>query len=171
MAANEASSKAGVKAEILSFLSERFAKGVESIELIGSPSRFHVREQGRAEAEDLGIYGEGMQRVFHIAMLFASVRDGILLIDEFENAVHASAFVPFAELIQTLAKRFGVQVFLSTHSAEVVEAWTSTKALCTDVVGYGLRPRETRGMEAVRFDGEQIHSLVEALGFDLRGLT
>jgi len=171
LAANEASSRTGVKAEILEFLRERFASSIESIELVDTLSRFHVRERGRSEAEDLSSYGEGMQRVFHIAMLFASVPGGVLLIDEFENAIHPGAFVPFANLLQALAARFKVQVFLSTHSAEVVDAWTSSESLRADVVGYGLRRKGGGGIEAVRFDGERLHALKEAIGFDLRGLS
>lgn len=171
VAANEASSRTGVKAEILSFIRERFVGNLEGIELVDTLSRFHVRERGRNQAEDLGSYGEGMQRVFHIAMLFASVPGGVLLIDEFENAIHASAFVSFAGLIQELAVRFNVQVFLSTHSSEVVDAWTSSEGLRADVVGYGLRRTKENHIEAVRFDGERLHSLKEAFNFDLRGLA
>jgi AAA domain, putative AbiEii toxin, Type IV TA system/ParB-like nuclease domain len=171
VAANEASSRTGVKAEIFAFFRERFVATLEGIELVNTLSRFHVRETGRVQAEDLGSYGEGMQRVFHIAMLFANVPGGVMLIDEFENAIHAGAFVPFATLIQDLARRFNVQVFLSTHSAEVVDAWTSSEALRAEVVGYGLRRAATGRIEAVRFDGERLHSLKEAFSFDLRGLA
>lgn len=169
--ANEASSRTGVKADILSFLRDRFVATLEGIELVDELSRFHVREHGRSQAEDLSSYGEGMQRVFHIAMLIASVPGGILLIDEFENAIHARAFVPFAQLLQELATRFKVQLFLSTHSAEVVDAWTSSETLRADVVGYGLRRASSGRIEAVRFDGARLHELREAFGFDLRGLT
>ncbi|MEP7120018.1 MAG: AAA family ATPase [Byssovorax sp.] len=171
VAANEASSRTGVKAEILTFLRDRFVGTLEGIELVDTLSRFHVRESGRTQAEDLGSYGEGMQRIFHIAMLFANVPGGIMLIDEFENAIHAGAFVPFAGLIRELAHRFNVQVFLSTHSAEVVDAWTSTETLRAEVVGYGLRRAATGRIEAVRFDGERLHALKEAFSFDLRGLV
>ncbi len=171
VAANEASSKAGVKKEIIEFLRETLVDGLESIELVNALSRFHVREHHRQQPEDLATYGEGMQRIFHIAMLFANARQGVMLIDEFENAIHVRALVPFASLLQQLALKFQVQVFLSTHSAEVIDAWTSSEKLRADVVGYGLRRTEDKRIEAVRFDGERIHKLKEAFGFDLRGLA
>ncbi|MBG6243325.1 MAG: ATP-binding protein [Candidatus Symbiopectobacterium sp. Dall1.0] len=39
---------------------------------------------------DLTSYGEGIQRIFYIALAFASCRNGVLLIDEYETAIHFS---------------------------------------------------------------------------------
>ncbi|MBL0266371.1 MAG: AAA family ATPase [Leptospiraceae bacterium] len=57
-------------------------------------------------------YGEGLQRIFYISLLFAYAENGIVCIDEFENAVYFGLLTKFTELIQYLAVEFNVQVFL-----------------------------------------------------------
>jgi ABC-type phosphonate transport system ATPase subunit len=165
--AYETSSQRGVLARVLAFFKEAMGVDLESIER--DELRFVVREKHQ-KGRDLGTYGMGMQRVFHIALRFASVAGGVLLLDDFETSLHAGVYAPLVCLLCDLAREFHVQVFLSTHSAEVVHAWT-TPSLRSAVVGYGLRRvpgQETS--EAVRFGGEKLHALHEAFGFDLRGV-
>lgn len=170
LSAHDASLRLGKKDQIVDFLRDKFAPQLSGIERADAfASGFVVREQARAEPLDLSSYGDGMQRAFHIAMLFAATQAGVLLIDEFENAIHARALVPFTLLLKALAREFQVQVFLSTHSDEVIEAWSSEEVLA-DVVGYGLRRATAGEIEAVRFDGQRLHQLRQAFGFDLRGL-
>ena len=72
---------------------------------------------------DLTQFGEGVQRIFHIGLLFAYARGGIVLIDEFENAIHYTLLRPFTRLVQELAIKFDVQVFLTSHSKECIDAF------------------------------------------------
>ncbi|HHM1300128.1 TPA: ATP/GTP-binding protein, partial [Klebsiella pneumoniae] len=44
---------------------------------------------------DLTSYGEGIQRIFYIALSFAACRNGVLFIDEFETAIHYSLLLEF----------------------------------------------------------------------------
>jgi len=82
-------------------------------------------------------YGEGLQRIFEIALSFAYCRNGVICIDEFETAIHYTLLVDFTRFIQELSDIFNVQVFLTTHSKEAIEAFVkngyknSDIALCT----------------------------------------
>jgi len=86
---------------------------------------------------DLSNFGEGLQRVFYIALQFASAENGVLLIDELENGIHYSLLEKFTEFIQKLAIKLNVQVFLTTHSKEAIEAFVNNQ-FENDDISYNL---------------------------------
>ncbi len=87
--------------------------------------RFEVNSKEFDVSKDLSAYGEGVQRVFQIALQFAAAKNGILLIDELENAMHYSLLEEFTQFIQKLANDFDVQVFVTTHSKECIDAFVN----------------------------------------------
>ncbi len=78
------------------------------------------------ETEDtipLNNLGEGVVRIFHIILALVNARDGVLLIDEFENGLHWSVQPKIWEVIFKLAKDLNVQVFATTHSRDCIEGF------------------------------------------------
>ena len=143
--------------------------GVQNIELADQFNRFLVSHDGFATAPDLGTFGDGMRRVFEIGLLCAGVRGGVLLIDEFENAIHTELLIEFTRLVQDLAVELNVQVFLSTHSKEAIDAFVLHEHNAVDVVGYAIN-RTANSISARRYDGSRLKELHEAVDFDLRGV-
>ena len=115
------------------------------------------------------MFGEGVRRVFEIGLLFADVRGGVLLVDEFENAIHTELLAEFTRLVQDLAVELNVQVFLSTHSKEAIDAFVSNEQGANDVVGYAIS-RNGGDVEARRYGGDRLRKLHDAVDFDLRGV-
>ncbi|PTQ90720.1 AAA family ATPase [Agitococcus lubricus] len=72
--------------------------------------------------------GDGMTRLFHLILSLVTAKDGVLLIDEFENGLHWSTQSKAWQLIFTLAEQWNVQVFCTTHSKDCIngfeEIWT-----------------------------------------------
>ncbi|MDQ6961338.1 MAG: AAA family ATPase [Mariprofundaceae bacterium] len=68
--------------------------------------------------------GDGLTRVFHIMLAMMNAKDGILLIDEFENGLHWSVQEEVWEKIFVLAEKLNVQVFATTHSCDCVQAFS-----------------------------------------------
>ena len=166
---NKASIEAGTKQQIVDFIRERVDPGLRNIELADRFNRFLVSHDDFDRAPDLAAFGEGVRRVFEIGLLFAGVRGGVLLVDEFENAIHTDLLVEFASLVQSLAEKLDVQVFLSTHSKEAVDAFVGNGRRLDDVVGYALhRIGATAG--ARRYDRQKLRRLHDAVDFDLRGV-
>lgn len=64
--------------------------------------------------------GDGITRIFHIIVGLVNARNGILLIDEFENGLHWSVQPKVWETVFRLAKILNVQVFATTHSRDCV---------------------------------------------------
>jgi AAA15 family ATPase/GTPase len=94
---------------------------------------------------DLSSFGEGLQRVFYIALQFASAENGVILIDELENGLHYTLLESFTKFIQELAIKLNVQVFLTTHSKETIEAFVNNKFKNEDINFYRLSQNKRTG--------------------------
>ena len=161
--------KTGTKRWILDFIRERIDPGLRDIELANGSNRFLVSHDDSERAIDLATFGQGVQHIFEIGLLCAGVRGGVLLIDEFENAIHTGLLMELTRLVQDLAAELNLQIFLSTHSKETVDAFILDEYRTDDVVGYALS-RTGDGVTARRYEGGRLRSLHEAVDFDLRSL-
>ena len=161
--------EAGTKQKIIDFIRERVDPGLRNIELADQDNRFLVTHDDFDRAPDLAAFGDGVRRVFEIGLLCAGVRGGVLLVDEFENAMHTGLLMDFTRLVQDLAVELNVQIFLSTHSKEAIDAFVTNGYRTEDVVGYALS-RTDDDVGARRYDGNRLHKLHDAVDFDLRGV-
>ena len=166
---NKESLEAGTKRQIIEFIRERVDPGLRNIELADWFNRFLVSHDDFDKAPDLAVFGEGVRRVFEIGLLCAGVRGGVLLVDEFENAIHTGLLMEFARLVQDLAVELNVQVFLSTHSKEAIDAFVLNGYRTEDVIGYAIN-RADDEIKARRYDGNKLRKLHDAVDFDLRGV-
>ena len=86
-----------------------------------------------------------MQRVLGISLALVNAKDGILLIDEFENGLHYSVQPDLWRLIFHIANRFNVQVFATTHSWDCIEAFQKAVQEVTESEGLLIRLENRRG--------------------------
>ncbi len=91
--------------------------------------------------EPLPLYslGDGMLRTLGISLALVNARDGILLIDEFENGIHYSVQTELWQLIFQLAHRLNVQVFATTHSWDCIEGFQKAAQENTEEEGMLIR--------------------------------
>ncbi len=82
-----------------------------------------VKRRSAKEPEPLKSMGDGMQRVFEMALGLANAKSGILLIDEVDNGVHYSVQEQLWSFIFEAASRLSVQVFATTHSWDCIESF------------------------------------------------
>jgi ABC-type cobalamin/Fe3+-siderophores transport system ATPase subunit len=75
------------------------------------------------EPVSLRSLGDGMNRLFGIALALVNAKNGILLIDEVENGLHYSVQPDVWKLIFETARNLNVQVFATTHSWDCIEAF------------------------------------------------
>ncbi len=68
-------------------------------------------------------YGDGLNRLFGIVLSLVNVKDGILLIDEFENGMHHTVQLAAWRVIFKLAELLNIQVFATSHSWDCIEAF------------------------------------------------
>ena len=80
-----------------------------------------VLTRNHAKALPLTAYGDGMKKAMLLLSAVVRAKDGILLLDEFETAIHTSAMDSvFSWLLKSVIK-LNVQVFLTSHSKEAIE--------------------------------------------------
>jgi ABC-type hemin transport system ATPase subunit len=162
-----------IKQQLVDFLRAQVVPGLRSIDYTGGA--FKVLFDHVDEALDLSSMGQGTQRVFHLGLLFAASQNGILLIDEFENALHAGLQEQVVPLFAQLADRFAVQVFCTTHSLESIDAWLGVaQSLGSEhrdrVVCYELFADASRS-GVRRTGGSELAHLRKILGLDPRWRT
>ena len=110
-----------------------------------------------------------MQRIFNIGLLFACAENGVLLIDEFENAIHASLLPNFVILIDEMAKKFNVQVFLTTHTKECIIAFLNNSEIDKKAISSYSLVNVGHTIEVEHFSGEKLAELIDSFDFDIRG--
>ncbi|MFT4924260.1 MAG: AAA15 family ATPase/GTPase [Phenylobacterium sp.] len=105
--------------------------------------------------------GDGMNRVFQIILCLVCAKDGVLMIDEFENGLHWSIQNDVWNIVFTLAKRLNVQVFCSTHSRDCINSfekvWGDHKTS-----GHFMRVTKEDGHAQIReYDFELLSDSIE----------
>ncbi|AFZ14157.1 hypothetical protein Cri9333_3326 [Crinalium epipsammum PCC 9333] len=82
-----------------------------------------VKIKGIDEPLPLKSMGDGMTRLFHIVVALVNARNGLLLIDEFENGLHWSVQPKVWDIIFQLSEKLNVQVFATTHSRDCIKGF------------------------------------------------
>jgi len=77
--------------------------------------------EGMEEYVPLALYGDGMKKALTILNAIIEAENGIVLIDEFETALHTTAMAQVLKFMLTVAKDLNVQLFLTTHSLEAID--------------------------------------------------
>ncbi|MCX6584255.1 MAG: AAA family ATPase [Candidatus Aminicenantes bacterium] len=155
--------------KIFDFINKHFIPSVSDIRLVDESRRFLVNDRDFQVAPDLTDYGEGVQRVFFISLIFAAAQNGVVLIDEFENAIHTALISKFAGFIYDLTREFNIQLFLTSHSKECIDAFVLgiPEADIKDFSAIALVEKEKK-IIAREFSGVEFKNLVEAGDVDLR---
>ncbi len=156
--------------KILDFIKNKIDKDIQNIELTGEgdTQRFLVSHKHFKEAIDITQFGDGLQRVFHIALLFASAQNGILLIDEIENAIHHDLYIEFTRFIEEMASDFNVQLFITSHSKECINSFFINGNTNNNISAYRLIEQDGN-LVCLYTEGSRFGRLIENFDADLRG--
>lgn len=154
--------------DIFEFLRENLLPTLEDIRLTDERQRFLVVDRQFPTGVDLSCYGEGLQRMFLLSLLFASAQHGVVLIDEFENALHYRLIGPFSRFVHQLAHKFNVQVFITSHSKECIDAFITAIPQTEDLSCHAI-VSTVDGVKTRDFSGGAFKKLLEAGDVDLRG--
>lgn len=82
-----------------------------------------VRSKSFPRPVPLRSFGDGLNRLFGIVLSLVNAKDGLLLIDEFENGMHHTVQLDVWRGIFRLSKLLNVQIFATSHSWDAVEAF------------------------------------------------
>jgi AAA15 family ATPase/GTPase len=147
--------KSGEIDETITFIQKHIDSNIMGISHDGIDA-FIVKHKIPTSSPELTSYGEGLQRIFEIALSFANCRNGVLLIDELETAIHYSLLVDFSKFIQELAVKFNVQVFITTHSKECIGAFVENGVHNKDINFYTMLRGEDNQIETITYNDEAL---------------
>ena len=153
---------------IIDFLKREVDSNIENIEQISlnGDSRFIVSSSLHSSGIDITKYGEGLQRIFEIALLLAYCNNGVLCIDEIDSGIHNKLLKKFTKFVLDLASEFNVQVFVSTHSKECVDAFAALDS--EELMAYKMKFKEDHSLDFRFIGGKRLNELVEEMDIDIR---
>ncbi len=154
---------------VIGFIKDYLDENITNIEMIDEDgdSRFMVSSASLEKPIDITKYGEGLQRIFEIALLMGYSQNGIICIDELDSAIHKSLLIKFTKFIQETAQRFNVQVFLSTHSKECIDAFVKNEYHNNEITAYAL-VNDGDTIKCKYIEGTRLEKLVETINLDIR---
>lgn len=82
-----------------------------------------VRSMDLPRPVPLRSFGDGLNRLFGIALSLVNAAGGLLLIDEFENGMHHTVQADVWRALFKLAEKLDVQVVATSHSYDAIEAF------------------------------------------------
>lgn len=100
-----------------------FDKDIYDISIVEEMIWIHHQKK---ETMPLFSYGTGMQKALLMSIVLIMAKDGVLLIDEIETALHTLALKDVFEFLIKACKRMKVQLFATTHSIEAIDKLLST---------------------------------------------
>lgn len=120
---------------------------IQGVSMVGSdnsrgrPRTAIVKSNKFESPVPLRTFGDGVNRLFGIVLSLCNAKNGVLLIDEFENGLHHSVQTSIWKTIFRLASDLNVQVFSTTHSSDCIRAFQEA---ATDSPQDGVLVRLTR---------------------------
>ncbi|WP_407426895.1 AAA family ATPase [Treponema sp.] len=131
---------------------------------------YQVRSKKFGRLVPFGVYGDGVRKAFYFVVSVLATKDGILLIDEFETAIHTSVMTKLFTWIFKACKKYNVQLFLTTHSKEALQkvlALNSDSDLKDEITLYTLYKIDGKNV-ARRLSAERAIEADENFGQELR---
>lgn len=100
-------------------------KDIQGLDLIYEHPRkvIYVDVKGKKERQRLTSMGDGANRILTIILAMFDCKDGVFLIDEFENGLHHSVQSQLWKIIFELSHQLKIQVFVTTHSEDTIKCF------------------------------------------------
>jgi AAA15 family ATPase/GTPase len=107
----------------------------------------------------LTMMGNGFIDILHIACSIIQSGSRVILIDEIESGLHYQLYPELAAGLIALCKETGIQLFITTHSGEVISAFAEQlkRVNFTDICALRVSRREKESV-VTRFDAEDIEN-------------
>jgi hypothetical protein len=131
--------------------------GLGTIHRLGQKRIPIVKVKGLEHPIPLRALGEGLNRLFGIALALVSAKNGLLLIDEIESGLHYSVFPKLWQFVLDVANQLDIQVFATTHSWDCIVGFQYAAQKNEDVDGMLIRLENRKGeIVPILFDEERL---------------
>jgi AAA15 family ATPase/GTPase len=92
------------------------------VKLVFSNNRLLLKRE-KGKLMPINLFGDAMNKVCGWVLSIIGGEKKILLIDEIENGIHHTNQQKFWTMLFNLAKEFDIQIFATSHSAEMIKAF------------------------------------------------
>lgn len=134
------------------------------------PSRgvYKILSKAHQKALPLNVYGDGMKKAVLLMSAVIQAKGGILLLDEFETAIHTSAMNKIFKWILETCKKLDVQVFMTSHSKEAIDkVLKCAPELINDIAVYTMYKNDDN-ISVRRLDARKAIEVQDEMGLELR---
>ena len=159
--------------EMLTVLRE-FDDNIVSINYSNDDSRgaargvYKILTKSLEKALPLNMYGDGMKKAVLLMSAVIRAKNGVLLLDEFETAIHTSAMDKVFKWILENCMKLNVQVFLTSHSKEAIDKMLKCAPdIRKDMAVYTLY-KEGAETSVRRLSAEKAIEVQDEMGLELR---
>ena len=131
---------------------QRIFPDIESISVAYEQNvgQLWVKARGLDRKTSISLLSEGVSHVSQILLGIAHNAGGVALIDEIENGVYFERYGEVLRAIDEFSKDFGTQVFFTTHSDAMLDAFHENVAAKTEDFSIIRCIREERGGTSAR---------------------
>jgi predicted ATPase len=142
--------------------------GLEDIEILAPSNQPSLHLAFSDFSLPANYAGDGVQLLLRLALVLTAPSGGIVLLEEPETHMHPGAVALVARVIHAAIAR-GVQVFLSTHSLELIDALTAGKTSeQLAVVSVYRLALDDGDLKSTRLDGAEVAFARASIEDDLR---
>lgn len=143
--------------EVIDILRQTVESNVSRLDV--GQNMVRVKLSNNDKPVPLGTLGDGVRRVFLIALGLANAPGHCLFIDEIELGLHHSVLEKLWKMIFKYAKKWNIQVFVTTHSQDALRTFAyiaSEEDNKDDAQFIRLQIGRTGENEAILFDSERL---------------
>ena len=129
---------------------------------------YKILSRSSQKALPLNVYGDGMKKAILLMSAVIKAMNELLLLDEFETAIHTSAMDKTFRWILQTCKKLNVQVFLTSHSKEAIDKILKcAPEMRKDMAVYTLSIVNENSV-ARRVSGDKAIEVQDHMGLELR---
>ena len=134
------------------------------------PSRgvYKILSKSYKEALPFNVYGDGMKKAILLMSAVLKAQNGILLLDEFETAIHTSAMDRTFRWILETCLKLNVQVFLTSHSKEAIDKVLKCSEKVRNHTALYTLYKEDDKITVRRLTGDKAVEVQDEMGLELR---
>lgn len=142
------------KEKFLNDLINKFDSTIENFKIIGNEPQCKISNS--SEYRKINEFGDGLKHYISIICAVFACENGQLFIDEIDNGIHYTQLEKLWEIIFTISKEVNCQVFATTHSKEMINAYAkvSQKLEDNDISFIELGKNKNNEIKANVYDKE-----------------
>lgn len=156
------------KEKFLNDLINQFDSTIENFKIISNEPQCKISNS--SEYRKINEFGDGLKHYISIICVIFTCENGQLFIDEIDNGIHYSQLEKLWEIIFTVSKEVNCQVFATTHSKEMINAYAkvSQKLEDQDISFIELGKNKDNEVKSITMDYERFQREISS-GNEIRG--